>query len=265
MGTFVTTDDLEIHYETAGFDQQAPVLIFLNGMTQSTRHWSSQTRQMRRDYRVLTYDARGQGTSSVPATAPTLEEHARDLQQLLDHLDVDTAHLVGFSHGARVALGFATHFGDRVDKLVLCSATAEPTALARTVVRSWVELLDHGGLSALAWASLPTILGDAFLEKNEALLPNIVRASVERNSLEGTRKLLEGLIDFPALDDLAGKITSPTLVLSADADPLVTPEGAKKLATICGGTHHLVPNSGHTIPIEYPEKFRQLITDFLSD
>lgn len=264
MPNFVTSGNLSIHYKTHGFDKDGTVLVFLNGMTQSTRHWSSQVRELRDQFRILTYDARGQGGSDNPRQAPTLDEHARDLRELLDHLKLKKVDLVGFSHGARIALGVATQYKKRVRRLVLCSATAAPTALARTIVRSWRELLNHGGLPALSWAALPTILGNEFLTKNEALLPNIVRASVERNSLEGTALLLEGLINFPPLDDLAGKVKAPTLVISADADPLVTPEGAQKLAQLCGGTHQLVTNSGHTIPIERPRAFRKLVTQFLT-
>lgn len=264
MADLTTFDDLSIHYETHGFDADNPVLVFLNGMTQTTRNWTTHTRRMKESFRLITYDARGQGQSDAPDTTPTLKDHSRDLKRLIDKLDVDRANLVGFSHGARVALGFATHFPDRLDRLVLCSATAAPTALARTIVRSWQKVLESGGLEALAWAAIPHILGDEFLEQNERLLDNIARASVERNSRQGTRLLLEGLAEFPELTELAADVSAPTLVISADADPLVTPDGAARLAELCGGDHELVANCGHTVPIERPDQFRDLVVDFLS-
>ncbi len=263
MAHFTTSDGLSLHYETHGFENAGPALVFLNGMTQTTRHWATHRRVLCQERRVLTYDARGQGESDAPTEVPSLDRHLSDLRELLDHLDITSVDLVGFSHGARIALGFTTEYPNRMRRLVLCSATAEPTALARTIVRSWEQILDLGGLAALSWASIPTIIGNEFLEKNEFLLENIVRAAVDRNSDRGTRMLLKGLSRFPDLEDLAGKITVPTLVISADHDPLVDLKGARKLAELCEGTHELVENCGHTIPIERPEIFRELITEFL--
>ena len=263
MPHFATSDELSLHYELHGFKNDGTPIVFLNGMTQTTRHWATHCRKMRDRHRLVTYDARGQGRSSAPSRVPSLDTHTRDLLELLDHLEVERADLVGFSHGARIALGFAARYPDRLRKLVLCGSSARPTALAETIVKSWGHILEHGGLPALAWASLPTILGEAFLEKNAFLLENIVRASVERNSLQGTRMLLEGIEKFPPLDELASQIDAPTLVITGDRDLLASQEGGEELAELCGGTFRVVENSGHTVPIEQPDDFRRLITDFL--
>lgn len=264
MPIFTTSDECSIHYNLEAAEHSTTPVVFLNGMTQTTRHWVSQVRQFRKTNPVVTYDARGQGKSDSPKDVPTLELHAGDLRDLLDHLEFEEADIVGFSHGARVAIGFATDHPSRLRRLVLCSATARPTALARTIVRSWLEVLRLGGLEALSWAALPTIVGPQFLEQNERLLANIARASTDRNSEEGVRLLLEGLAGFPPLDELAGKISAPTLVISATSDPLVTTEGAAELAEMCNGRHEIIGDCGHTIPIERPKEFRRLVAEFLS-
>ncbi len=263
MPTFALPDGATLHYKQAGFKHHRTAVVFLNGMTQTTRHWASQVKVFREDRPVITYDARGQGASDPPRSVPTLSEHTADLLALLDHLDVEEADLVGFSHGARIALGFAEEYPERIRRLVVCSATAEPTAMARTIIRSWQEILELGGLEALSWAAITSIVGPHFLEQNERLLKNIIRASVDRNSEEGVALLLQGLAEFPPLSEIAGKIKAPTLVLSADSDPLVTPEGARELARICGGEHALIPKCGHTIPIEEPELFQEQVLSFL--
>ncbi|MFP4599673.1 MAG: alpha/beta fold hydrolase [Persicimonas sp.] len=265
MPHITTQDGTSLHYETRGFDQEGDTVVFLNGMTQSTAHWNSQAKAFAEaGFRVLTYDARGQGESELGDAELTLELHAEDLANLLDELDADSAHLVGFSHGARVALGVASFFADKLDRLVLCSATAEPTALARTVVRSWHEVLVAGGLEAMSWCALPAILGDDFLEQNEHILDGILRAAVQRNSPEGVRALLEAMMEYPDLSELAKKVSAPTLVISADEDLLVTRQGAGKLAELAGGRHTEVKGCGHTIPIEKPAEFRATVTRFLN-
>lgn len=258
---------MELHKVTYGFDEpdaaRRPALVFLNGMTQSTAHWKSQARAMSDAFRVITYDARGQGDTPAGPEPLTLPLHAADLAELLGGLGIDGAHLVGFSHGARVALQFAASYPERVRKLVLVSATARPSALARMIVRSWREVLARGGLEGLAWASLPMILGESYLQASERMVSGIVKASVDRNSEEGVRRLLDAMIDYPDLSDLARSVQSVTLVLTAAQDLLVTREGAQELAALCGGEHVEVHDSGHTIPIEQPDEFRRIVRRFL--
>lgn len=258
-----TQDDVELYYEFDPTDA-GPPLVFLNGMTQSTAHWKRLAGSMSGEFDVLRYDARGQGDSQVGETDLTLVRHADDLCSVLDHARVARAHLVGFSHGARVALAFAARHPDRVDRLVLCSATAEPTALARTIVRSWKGILDAGGgVEALAWASLPMILGERFLQTNEKILSGIVRATVKRNHIDGVRALIDGLLRYRDLTEFAEQVRAPTLVVSADEDPLVTADGALALARLTGGRWRQVEGVGHTIPIEAPNQFRDILLDFL--
>ena len=260
-----TEDGTTLHYQIRGFDQSGGVVVFLNGMTQSTAHWNSQAKAFAGlGYRVLTYDARGQGESELGRADLSLELHADDLAEILRELEVEKAHLVGFSHGARVALAVANRHPDRVDHLVLCSATARPTALARTIVRAWHGVLKAGGLEAMSWSSIPTILGNDFLAAIEKILGGIVRASVQRNSREGVEALLSAMMNYPDLADLAEGVSQTTLVISADQDLLVTLEGARELARLAGGSHREVSGVGHTIPIEAPEAFREIVTEFLA-
>lgn len=245
------------------FPQNGKTVVLLNGMTQSTLHWRSQARAMQDTFQILTYDARGQGGTSVGDEPLSLELHAEDLAVLLDSLGIDDVYLVGFSHGARVALKFATEFPHRTRAMVLCSATARPTALARTIIRSWGEVLKAGGLEAMSWSSLPTILGEKFLRENEHLLGGIIKASLQRNSVDGVSKLLEGMRDYPDLSDLARHVSCQTLVISADEDLLVTRQGAEELAHLTRGRHVEVKGCGHTIPIEAPDEFREAVLGFL--
>ncbi|MBA2664408.1 MAG: alpha/beta fold hydrolase [Bradymonadaceae bacterium] len=263
MPHLTSPDGCKLYYETHGFDHDGEVIVLLNGMTQSTQHWSTHTRALRDQYRVLTYDARGQGQSEIGTSPLGLDQHAADLIALLDHLQVHRAHLVGFSHGARIAMGFANYASHRLLRLVLCSATARPSALARTIVRSWYEVLNRAGLEAMAWSSLPTILGEQYLSQNERLLSSIVKASVARNSREGVTALLEAMMRYPDLESLAQNVRAPTLVISATADPLVEPAGAANLAELCHGDHLLLDHVGHTIPIEAPDAFRDAVIGFI--
>lgn len=230
---------------------------------QNTLSWRPQCLAFRDQFRILTYDARAQGQSDGGAQELSLEGHALDLSALLNHLGIEKAHLVGLSHGAKVALAFAANKPEQVGRLVLCSVGATPTCRTKLFVRSWLEILKGSGLEAMAWASLPVVLGEYFLKQNERLLGPMVKAVVKRNSKEALVAHLEAITTYPPLYEVAAHIRVPTLVISASEDPLVTKEGANKLADLCNGQHKHLLRIGHSVPSEAPELFNETLLAFL--
>lgn len=256
-----TTDGLPLHVEERG---EGPPLILLNGMSQTVANWRTQMRALADRFRVIAYDARAQGRTPVGEQPLSLELHARDLRDLLDGLGIARAHLVGFSHGARVALGAAARYPDRVDHLVLTSTGMNDDALRDTITRGWLEILARGGVEAMAWASLPQILGPSFLAAHHAHVDAMIKATGQRNTVEGLDALVRGLRSFPHPQADAAAVTSPTLLITSDADLLVAPEAARRLAAAIPGARHVtVDDTGHTIPIEQPDRWREQLLAFL--
>jgi len=239
-------------------------LVLLNGMSQSTANWTTQAKYLAETYRVIVYDARGQGRSALGPVPLTLGAHVDDLLHLLDHLDIEEATLCGFSHGARVAMATAAEHPARVDRLVLTSIGTSDDALRQAIVRSWREVLRLGGLEAMAWCVLPDILGERFLERNQGMIEAIIRATLQRNTQEGLQALLDGLISYPPPEDEAGRVMCPTLLITSDGDLLVSSRAARGLADRIGGTRHVrLAGCGHTIPIEEPDLWRAAVLDFM--
>lgn len=263
MAYFTTQDGCRIYYETQGLDSEKLVVVFLSGTMQSTVYWKPHATALKDQFRVLTYDARGQGQSDLGKERLSLNRHAADLGALLDHLEIEKAHLVGLSHGAKVALSYAAHAPERVDSLVLCSVTATLTHRARLLLRSWLTILKEAGLEAMVRASLPVVFGEDFLKDKERILDGLVEATIRRNSKEGLVALLEGMLSYPPLSQIVGSLSVPSLVISASEDPLVTEEGTKDLAALCGGRHLHVKGIGHSVPSEAPELFSEMVLEFL--
>lgn len=251
-----------LHVDVRGEGDQT--LVLLNGMSQSTSNWLSQIRRLAERFKVIAYDARGQGRSDLGAEPLSLALHTADLNAVLDYAQVQRASLVGFSYGARVGLGFAARTPQRVDKLVLTSIGAGDSALRRVTVRAWRKALELGGLEAMAWVSLPSILGDAILARYERGLNAMIEATLRRNSVEGLRALLDSLEAFPPPEDDAPEVSAPTLLISSDRDPLVDVAGVNALAErFADAEHRVFSGCGHTIPIESPEQWREAVVRFL--
>ena len=264
MPYFTTRDGCRLYYEAEGFESARPVIVFLNGTMQSTINWKTHATALKDQYQVLMYDARAQGQSDLGEHELSLGSHAADLGALLAHLGIEKAHLVGLSHGAKVALAYASHSPEHVDRLLLCSVTATLTWRAKLFLTSWLEVLKEAGIEAMTRASLPVVFGESFLKHKEGILDGIAKAIVTRNSKEALVAQLEAMTAYPPLAEIAGHVRNPCLVISASEDPLVTEEGARQLADLCHGQHEHLAGIGHSVPSEAPELFNKTILDFLS-
>lgn len=250
-----------LHAEEQG---EGEPLVLLNGLSQSTANWMSHTRALRDHYRVVAYDARGQGRSTLGHGKLTLEGHVDDLASLLAHLGIGSAHICGFSHGARVALAFAARHPQQTRSLVLTSTGADADGRRRAIVESWRRIVGLGGVEALAWASIPTILGAKFLDELDGQLEPLVRATLQRNRTEGLAALLDGMQGYPPADADAERVVAPSLLITSLEDPLVSAVSAERLATLLRAKHEVWSGAGHTIPIELPERWRAALVSFLA-
>ena len=273
MAYFTTTDGCRLYYETHGFhrhqepqrfDADHPAVVFLNGTTQTALQWRPQVLDLQPDFPIVCYDGRAQGKSEPGIRTLTLDLHVEDLLSLLSYLDIQKTHLVGLSHGARVALAFATRHLAITDRLILCGIGADPGYRTRLIVRSWNAVLTAGGLEALAWAALPVILGESFLKENEKILPKMVAALVARNRKESLLAHFTALLSYPPLTETASRLGRPCLVVSGSEDLLYTPGSAKRLAEIIEADYERFEKTGHNVPVEAAKRFNRLCRRFLT-
>ncbi|MEL6177921.1 MAG: alpha/beta hydrolase, partial [Myxococcota bacterium] len=128
------------------------------------------------------------------------------------------------------------------------------------------EVLRTGGLEAMAWCALPYILGPGFMEQYERMIPSMIKASVQRNSIDGLAALMDIMTDFPDPAEDAALVRTPSLVIASPNDPLVALQSARDLAdSMVLGRFVLIEGSGHTIPIEQPDLWRQAVMAFLDE
>ena len=114
----VTSDEVKLYYEEVG---QGTPILFVHEFAGDHRSWEPQLREFGRRYRCVTYAARGYRPSDVPSdpAAYTYMHVMRDAVTVLDHLQIDRAHLIGLSMGGYTALQVALNHPGRVQSLVL--------------------------------------------------------------------------------------------------------------------------------------------------
>jgi 3-oxoadipate enol-lactonase len=263
MPFFKSKDGCPIYYECHDFNNNRPVVVFLNGTTQTTRTWLSQVRHLKNRFRILLYDARGQGQSDLGQADLTLDGHVADLLELLDHLGVNRAHFVGLSHGARVACRFGAVNPERTDRMILCGLGRNLDPRTAALLNSWIHILNSGGFEAMVWSMLPIVLGEPFLEQNNSILDDMVSVIVNRNRADAVKAHLNAMIRYLPVADSIPENYPPTLIVTGNQDLIVQIDQSRALAKMLGAHLMQLKGVGHSPNMEAPETFNQLLLQFL--
>jgi microsomal epoxide hydrolase len=106
--TFRTSDNIALHYFDAG---SGSAIVLVPGWTMSADIFERQINELSKRFRVVALDPRSQGDSDKPSDGNTLERHAMDIKELLEHLKLQSAVLLGWSNGVPDVLTFVEQIG----------------------------------------------------------------------------------------------------------------------------------------------------------
>jgi 3-oxoadipate enol-lactonase len=145
-------DGAELFYTIDDFTDpwtQPETVVLHHGMAKNHKLWYAWVPILAQHYRVVRFDMRGMGQSSVPAPGYpwSLEHFAQDLLDLLDQLELPRVHLIGETVGGSIAMRFATLHQDRLRSLAVCTSpvtfdahhTESAEVIEREGVAAWVE------------------------------------------------------------------------------------------------------------------------------
>jgi 3-oxoadipate enol-lactonase len=116
-------DGCVIHVEVEG-PERAPVLMLSNSLGTNLHMWDEQVGPFTRHFRLVRYDRRGHGKSSVPNGPYTMERLGRDVVAVLDGLGIQKINWCGLSMGGMVGMWLGAHAANRVDKLILSNTSS---------------------------------------------------------------------------------------------------------------------------------------------
>ena len=263
---------VELYYEDVGSGK--PVVL-IHGWPLSGRSWENQVPALvQAGYRVITYDRRGFGKSSQPFTGYDYDTLARDLNTLVEHLDLTDMTLVGFSMGGgEVARYIGTYGTDRVAKAVL--AAAVPPYLYKADDNPDGGLDDatiadfENGVKADRPAFFEDFSANFFSTEQGGLLVSEANRIYHRNIAWGAspKGTLDCIAAFGRTDfrnDLA-KFDVPTLVIHGDSDGIVPFEvsGKRSVDAIDDASLTLIEGGPHGINATHADEFNKALIDFL--
>lgn len=236
-----------------------PAVVLLHSSVCDRRMWEPQWRPLTEaGFRVVRPDFRTCGQSPA-AEAPYSDEG--DVRDLLDHLGVRRAALVGSSYGGRIALQLAALHPERVASLLLLCAGRpghEPSAELRKFGAAEDVLLDAGDLAGAAELNARTWLGPDADARTHDLVRTMQLGNFETALAVTEHHELPG----PPVDLSA--VTAPTLAVGGAHDhPDFRRIAAELPALVPGAEHRELPWAGHLPSLERPEETTRLILEFL--
>ncbi|CRM56945.1 alpha/beta fold hydrolase [Pseudomonas sp. 24 R 17] len=243
---------------------QGQPVVLIHGVGLNKEMWGGQVVGLATHYRVITYDMLGHGASPRPAAGTPLLGYADQLLELLDHLQLPQATVIGFSMGGLVARAFALHYPDRLKSLVVLNSVFNRSPEQRAgVIERTAQAAEHGP-DANAEAALSRWFSREYQAANPAQIAAL-RQTLAGNDPQGylTTYDLFATQDMYRADDLKG-LRAPTLVATGELDPGSTPEMARQLADrIPGATVAVLAEQRHMMPVESPRLVNQLLLGFL--
>lgn len=273
--------DLDIFYEDMG-DPGDPAVLLVMGLGAQLLLWRTGfcEKLVAQGLRVIRYDNRDVGLSTkldrkhargalVPSMARfwvgrpspavySLEDMADDAAALLNHLDIEKAHVVGASMGGMIAQIFAARFAPRTESLGVIFSSNNRRFLPPPAPRALLALLSGPPPDAPREVIIDNavrasrIIGSpAYPTPEEQLRANIVEAYERSYYPWGIARQFAAILASGSLAAYDQRITAPTVVIHGRADKLMRPSGGKAIAdTIAAARLVLFEGMGHDLPEE---------------
>ena len=205
-------DGAELFYTVDDFTDpwtRPETVVLHHGMAKSHKMWFGWVPILARHYRVIRFDMRGMGQSSVPETGYswTLDNFANDLLGVLDKLELEQVHLIGETVGGSISMRFATMHQERLLSLTACTS---PTSFNDPHHGESADLIEREGVAAWVESTItrrldPQIVDPAYIRwyaAQMAATPASVVAGFQRNAAGDIGPLLKD-------------VNTPTLILAA--------------------------------------------------
>jgi pimeloyl-ACP methyl ester carboxylesterase len=264
----ITNDGVQLHYEETG--SGTPV-VFVHEFAGDFRSWEPQLRHFGQSYRAIAFNARGYPPSGVPADPQAYSQaHAADdILAMLDHLRLESAHIVGLSMGGFATLHFGFRHPARSRSLTVagCGSGAEPerreSFLAQTTAN--IAFIRNEGMKAFAerHAHGPTRV--QFEAKDPRGFSEFKREFGKHDAVGAVNTMAGVQRDRPSLWHLTEEMRAlrvPTLILTGDEDWSCLRPGILMKEMIPSAALVVMPNSGHTINLEDPDGFNRVVGEF---
>ncbi|WP_417780946.1 3-oxoadipate enol-lactonase [Stutzerimonas xanthomarina] len=255
--------DGELNYRLEG-PVDAPVLVLSNSLGTTHEMWDAQVPAFSEQFRVLRYDTRGHGSSSVTPGPYSIEQLGRDVLGLADALGIDRFAFCGLSMGGLIGQWLGIHAGERLTRLVVCNTGAK---IGTDEV--WDERINtvlEGGEQAMRDmrdASVARWFTPDFAAQHPVEVARITQM-IASTSPAGYAANCAAVRDADYREQL-GAIKVPTLIVCGSQDPVTTTEHGRFIEQRIANAELVELVAAHLSNVEAGERFTRSVLKFLRD
>ena len=256
-------NNLLVSYSAEG-SEKSTVIIFIHGFPFNKSMWNLQVRSLKDNYRLITYDIRGHGSSEPGSEKFSIDLFVADLIGMMDALKIDKAILCGLSMGGYIALNAMEKHKERFDALILCDTQCiadSPEAKAKRIKA--IESIRNHGVEKYAEESLKNLFAsESFItRKNEIAL---VRNMITKTSVQSLCNTLLALSVRKETCHILSEIKIPVLIMVGNEDKITPPDAARFMhEKIKGSLLKIIDHAGHLSNLENPDEFNLQLRKFV--
>lgn len=262
MSDFTTSDGVRLFYRIEG---EGKPLLLLNGLFGDAAFWDPVVANLCVHRQCILLDHRGIGGSERWVGKYSYELWAQDAVEMLDHLMIESAPVLGLCHGGMVGGVMALRHPDRITALVSHGTRLLESAKTRVYDKFRRHLLDLGGVGLMMGSQMGLIFSEAALVESEPYLGKMSADATERMDAQSAGPMLDALIEF-SMDPLdIARMTIPALFLSGEEDLYTPPWLVERTARLWPNAEfEIMKGVAHIVPREAPLELARRTLEFLT-
>jgi pimeloyl-ACP methyl ester carboxylesterase len=270
-GSFASSDGVMLYVQSTG---PGTPIVFLHELAGDLRNWEYQVQFFSQRYRCVAFNARGYPPSDVPDELSKYSpvQAVEDLAAIMNHCELERAHIVGLSMGGYTALNFAIAYPERVRSVVAAGTGHGSDPAGReafvTVTAELADRISEVGLPQGGEAYLNGSTRRRFRERDPEGFAAFCR-QFEEHSAVGTALTIRGCqLRRPTLQQLERqlvRLSAPTLIITGDDDEPCLAAALFLKRTITDVRLCVLPRTTHTVNLEEPDAFNEVVSDFLAE
>jgi len=234
-------------YSLSKINEKNPI-VFIHGVGLNKEIWDPQINFFK-DYNTLTYDLLGHGKTPLKKSKVSFEDFSKQLLKLINELNFNKIHLVGFSLGALIARHFASEHSDKLSSLIIHGSIYKRTEEQNRVVKNRFEVAKTKR-PASKQTAIRRWLSENFIKKNPDVY-EIIYSILEKNDHKDFLKCYEIFVNYIDNDSMLRKIKVNTLITTGENDIGSTPDMSKNLSRMIPGSKFVEIKDGkHLCGIE---------------
>jgi 3-oxoadipate enol-lactonase len=262
----IKVNGVELFYKESGSGPETIVLS--HGLLMDHTMFDFQRAAFEGQYRVIAYDHRGQGHSSVPGSGYDMDTVAEDAAALIKSLDAAPCHFAGLSMGGFVGMRLAARHPELIRTLTLMNTgSKKESAYNRVRYGFLAQLVKIVGTSPFVSIAVKELFGKTTRTSTDPAKKKMLEEWTTnlRSRPKHTAHALMGVMNRPEFSqqELAA-IRCPTRIITGEDDTAQVPANSQELAEAIPNSRLVrIPGAGHSSSLETPEAVTQAMRDLI--